>query len=304
MVAYHRPVMLAEALAFLDLRPGERYADATLGTGGHAEAMLRAGARVLALDADPEAVAAARGRLQGYGESLTIVHASFGELVEAAEAHGYAPLQGVLFDLGLSSLQLDEEHRGFSFRRDEPLDMRLDPTTQEVTAADIVNSYPEGELARLLEEYGEERYSRRIARQIALARPLRTTGQLVAAVEAAVPGPRGRLHPATRVFQALRIVVNHELEILESGLEQAVDLLAAGGRVVVIAYHSLEDRIVKEFLRRESQDCLCPPGILVCQCGHRAALRLLTKKVVEPSAEEVRANPRSRSARLRAAARL
>ncbi len=302
MATFHHPVLLAEALDFLAVQPGQRYVDATLGTGGHTEAILEAGGVVLALDADPEAVAVARDRLRGYGEQVTILQANFGDLVEVVEAQGYAPLQGVLFDLGLSSLQLNEERRGFSFQRDDPLDMRFDPS-QEIRAADILNSYPEEQLSRLLEEYGEERYSRRIARRIVEARPLQSTSQLVAAVLAAVPG-RGPLHPATRVFQALRIAVNHELELLESGLDQALDLLSPGGRLVAIAYHSLEDRIVKEFLRRESQDCLCPPGIMVCQCGHRASVRLLTRRVVTPAEEEVRDNPRSRSARLRAAARL
>lgn len=304
MVEYHRPVLLHEALSFLAVQPGKRYIDATLGTGGHTEAMLQAGAGVLALDADPEAVTVARERLRGHAERLALVQANFNDLAEVARSNGYALVEGVLFDLGLSSLQLDQERRGFSFQHDEPLDMRRDPSSQDLRAADIVNTYSEDELARLLFEYGEEPFSRRIARRIVLARPLETTGQLVEAVLTAVPERRGRVHPATRVFQALRIAVNRELELLEPGLWQALDLLAPGGRLVVIAYQSLEDRIVKEFLRRESRDCLCPPEAPVCRCGHRAALRLLNKKVVTPSEDEVRANPRSRSARLRAAARL
>ena len=304
--SYHRPVMVQEVLHYLAVRPGGTYLDGTVGEGGHGEAVLRAaqpGGRLLGLDVDPEAVAAARQRLAPFGGAARVVHASYARLAEAARVEGFAPLDGVLLDLGLSSRQLEAEGRGFSFLRDEPLDMRYDPT-HGPTAADLVNTLPEGELARLLWELGEEPRARAIARALVRARPLATSGELARVVERAAGGARGRLHPATRTFQALRIAVNRELENLREGLAQAVEALRPEGRLVVISYHSLEDRTVKEFLRQESRGCVCPPGTPVCVCGHAPSLRLLTRKVVTPTAAEVAANPRSRSARLRAAARL
>jgi len=307
MTRQHVPVLLREVVDALAVRPGGRYVDCTLGAGGHAEAILEAASpdgELLGIDLDPEALAAARQRLAAYGERVTFVEGNFSQVADLCRERGFAPVQGVLFDLGLSSLQLEEESRGFSFQREGPLDMRFSPR-QELTAADIVNTYSEEDLADLLWRYGEERRSRPIARRLTEERPFRTTTQLAKAVEQAVGRrARGVIHPATRTFQALRIAVNQELLHLETALLQAHGLLGFGSRLVVISYHSLEDRIVKNFLRRESQDCVCPPGVPVCVCGHRATLRLVTRGVVRPSAAEVAANPRARSARLRVAERL
>jgi len=307
MTRQHVPVLLREVVEALAVRPGGRYVDCTLGAGGHAEAILEAASpdgELLGIDLDPEALAAARQRLAAYGERVTFVEGNFSQVGDLCRERGFAPVQGILFDLGLSSLQLEEEPRGFSFQREGPLDMRFSPR-QELTAADIVNTYSEEDLADLLWRYGEERRSRPIARRLTEERPFRTTTQLAKAVEQAVGRrARGVIHPATRTFQALRIAVNQELLHLETALLQAHGLLGFGSRLVVISYHSLEDRIVKNFLRREARDCVCPPGVLVCVCGHRATLRLVARGVVRPSAAEVAANPRARSARLRVAERL
>jgi len=227
----------------------------------------------------------------------------FWEAGRIAREHGFAAVDGVLFDLGVSSLQLDDPTRGFSFRADGPLDMRMGPDAPE-TAAEIVNTRSEEELRRILRQYGEEPRARAIARALVAARPISTTGQLVDVVEQAVGRGRERhIHPATLTFQALRIVVNQELDHLELALSEAHDLLhAADARLVVIAFHSLEDRVVKRYLRREATECLCPPRLPACVCGHHASLRLLSRKAVRPTAEEAAANPRARSARLRAAA--
>ena len=305
----HEPVMAEEVVRLLAPRPGGRYIDATLGTGGHARAVLEAapGARLLGIDRDPQALAVARDRLAPYGEAATVRHGRFDELPEIAAACGFAPADGVLFDLGLSSLQLAAAGRGFSFLRDEPLDMRMDPTAAGPDAAAIVNGHAERELSGLLREFGEERRHRAIARAVVANRPLRTTGDLVTVIEQAVGPGRGRpdhIHPATRTFQALRIAVNGELSLLDAALPGAHGLLAAGGRLVVLSYHSLEDRLVKGFLRREASGCLCPPRSPACLCGHQATLAELTRRPLRPGDAELARNVRSRSARLRAAERL
>lgn len=290
-------------LSALAPRPGGRFIDATVGTGGHAAGVLATTAphgQLLGLDRDLAALAVARERLSTYGERVRLVQASFADLAAIARTQGFVAVDGVLFDLGLSSLHLADPSRGFSFQAEGPLDMRFDPT-QDLTAADLVNNLSMNDLAELLYQYGEERESRRIARAIVQARPIRTTRQLAEVVARAVGGRRGRIHPATRTFQALRIAVNDELAQLQAALPQAVALLRPGGRLAVITFHSLEDRIVKEFMRRESRDCICEPGLPVCVCGHTASLRLITRKPITPSAEEVQANPRSRSAKLRVA---
>jgi len=251
------------------------------------------------MDADPEALQVARERLETFGPRVTLVHSNYVRLEEIARQSGFYPAHGVLLDLGISSLQLNVATRGFSFQQDGPLDMRMDPGLER-TAADLVNGLPIEELADLLWRYGEERYARRIARAIAAARPLSTTGEL-ARVVARVVGHRGRIHPATRTFQALRIVVNDELGALEAVLPQAVRVLAPGGRLAVIAFHSLEDRLVKTYFRQESRDCICPPKVPVCSCGHKASLQVVTRRPLVPSAAEKERNPRSRSARLRVA---
>jgi len=299
----HIPVLLEETIQALAVQPGGRYIDCTLGGGSHAAAILEhssPGGQLLGIDADPETIRTAKAKLEAYGSSTLLVNENFVNLQAICNKYDFFPVHGILFDLGLSSLQLESDSRGFSFQQDGPLDMRLSPN-QEVTAADIVNNFPESKLARLIRTYGEEAYSRHIASQIARERPVNTTRQLVTIIERAVGGRRGRIHPATRTFQALRIAVNNELEHLKSAIKQAINLLGFGGRLVVISYHSLEDRIVKQFMQQESRDCICPPSTPTCICGHTASLRLVVRKVVIPSPEEIQANPRSRSAKLRVA---
>jgi 16S rRNA (cytosine1402-N4)-methyltransferase len=301
----HTPVLLEETVRALAVQPGGRYIDCTLGTGGHAVAILEAGSpggQLLGIDADPQALAVARERLADYRNSVLLVNANFADLQSICFRYDFYPVHGILFDLGLSSLQLDDDSRGFSFQKDAPLDMRLNPE-QTTTAADIVNTLSESELARLIKTYGQEGGGRRIAHQVAMERPIKSTRQLVRVVEKAASQKRGRIHPATKTFQALRIAVNEELEHLEMALRQAVDLLGFEGRLAVISYHSLEDRIVKQFMHQESRDCICPPGTPSCVCGHRARLRLINKKIITPTPSEVKLNPRSRSARLRVAAK-
>jgi len=305
--AAHEPVLLDETLALLDPQPGDRIIDGTVGSGGHAAAILERCApngRLLGLDADPAALRVTSERLRPYGDRVTLVHANYEQLNEIAPAQGFAPADGILLDLGLSSRQLADPTRGFSFQVEGPLDMRFDPR-RERTAADLVNESSPAELTRIIAGYGEERQARRIAAAIEAHRPLRTTSELAQVVADAVGGRRGRrLHPATRTFQALRIAVNDELGCLGRGLEAAIPLLAPEGRLVVIAFHSLEDRLVKRIFQRESRDCLCLPDAPICTCGHRARLALLTRKPVRPTAAEMARNPRSRSARLRAAGKL
>jgi 16S rRNA (cytosine1402-N4)-methyltransferase len=233
---------------------------------------------------------------------MILVNDSFAHLQSIVECYSFGPIDGILFDLGVSSLQLTEASRGFSFQVDGPLDMRFNPTGEE-TAAALINKLGEDELAELLYRYGEERQSRRIARAIVASRPLRSTTELAELIAETI-GRRGRLHPATKTFQALRIAVNDELGALEAALPQATAVLASSGRIAVVSFHSLEDRIVKDFFRNESRGCLCPPGVPVCTCHHQPTLRLVTKKPIRPSISEVETNPRSRSARLRIAVRL
>lgn len=302
----HTPVMVEETIQALAVSPGGRYIDATVNGGGHAAVIIEhssPGGQLLGIDADPAAIAAAKDRLAIYNGSVRLVNDNFANLEAICLKTDFFPVHGIFFDLGLSSLQLSDSGRGFSFQREASLDMRFSPG-QELTAADIVNTYSEANLARLIWTYGEEKQSRRIARQIVARRPLKTTLELAAVVEQACGGRRGRIHPATKTFQALRIAVNQELENLEAALRQAVNLLGADGRLVVISYHSLEDRIVKRFMLNEAKGCICPPEKLVCACGHTPRLRLITKKVVTPSRAEIIVNPRSRSARLRAATRI
>lgn len=304
--AKHIPVLLSEVIEALGVKSGGRWVDSTLGAGGHAAAILEAGfpdGQLLGIDADPEAVRAARMTLEPYGRRALLVEGNFAQAEAICSQYGFGPASGILFDLGMSSLQLDDEDRGFSFRFDAPLDMRFSPA-DELTAADMVNILPQAELARILKSYGQERRSRSIARRIVESRPLRTTLQLVRAVEQAGGTRRGRIHPATRTFLALRIAVNRELDHLDAALKGAVNLLGPGGRLVVISYHSLEDRLVKGFLQRESRGCLCPPETPQCVCGHSPTLRLVAKKVITPSFAEVTANPRSRSAKMRVAEKI
>lgn len=298
----HVPVMLEEVLEALDVRPGGRYVDCTLGGAGHAEAIMeraQPGGALLGIDADERAIERGRERLSRYGESVRLVQGNFRDIGDICRRNGFAPVNGIFMDLGLSSFQLGEE-RGFSFRDLSPLDMRF--AGEGPSASDIVNSWSEGDLADLIYRYGEDPASRKIARSIIASRPIETAAQLAKAVEQAV-GRRANLrtHPATRTFQALRIAVNQELDSLAAALPQARGLLGFGSRIAVLSYHSLEDRIVKDDFHRESRDCICPPGLPECRCGHTATLRLLTRGGVKPSLNEIAANPRARSARLRAA---
>ncbi len=309
----HLPVLVEEVLEMLAPAPGSLHIDATLGGGGHAERVLEAtnpDGRLLGLDADPAAIARVGARLGGiYGDRLVPLRANFRELATVAPAAGFGEVDGCLFDLGLSSFQLADRDRGFGFRTGGPLDMRFD-ATQGLPAAELLASLDATELTALLRRYGEEPKAPRIARAIVDARrtaPVTTAEELATLVErVAPPNPRirRRTHPATRTFQALRIAVNEELEALEAGLAAAVDLLHPGGRLVVLSYHSLEDRIVKRFFQAERRGCVCPKEVPVCVCGRNPRLRLVSDPSVTPTAAEIAANPRARSARLRAAERV
>jgi len=304
--AVHVPVLYQEVLTALQVKGGGCYIDATLGGGGHSAGILAASSpngRLLGLDRDPVAVARARDRLVAFGERAVLVASSFERLVEVARSREFEPVDGILFDLGLSSLQLSDPSRGFAFILDGPLDMRFNRDGGGPTAEELVNNLSPEELVDILFRYGEEQHARRIVRAIVDARPLHSTMELAAVIERVVRR-RCRLHPATRTFQALRIAVNDELTAIERALPQAVELLSAGGRLAVISFHSLEDRLVKRFFQRESRDCICPPEVPACICGHRATLRLVSRKPIYPGTDEVAVNPRSRSARLRVAERI
>src|SRR6188508_3580042 len=309
----HLPVLVDEVIEMLAPAPGSLHIDATLGGGGHTERILEAAnpdGRLLGLDADPAAIARVQARLGPiYGDRLILRQANFRELAEVAPAAGFGAVDGALFDLGLSSFQLADRERGFGFRAGGPLDMRFD-TTRGVPASDLLATLSADELAALFRKYGEEPSAWKYAKAIVAARataPIESAEDLASLIERlSPPNPRvrRRTHPATRVFQALRIAVNEELDALEDGLAAAMDLLRPGGRLVVLSYHSLEDRIVKRFLNAERRGCVCPPELPVCVCGRNPRLRLLTTKPVTPAPSEVEANPRARSARLRAAERL
>jgi 16S rRNA (cytosine1402-N4)-methyltransferase len=304
--AVHVPVLLQESVAALAPRSGGRYLDGTVGLGGHATAIIEQSApdgRLLGLDRDPQALALAAARLAPYGERVTLIHASFADAQSVARECGFLPLDGLLLDLGLSSLQLEQGERGFSFQANAALDMRFDPRSTEVTAAQLVNEAGEAELAEIIWRFGEEPASRRIARAIVRERPIGSTTQLAGLVDRVAGRPGRRTAAATRTFQALRIAVNRELEALATLLEASRDLLTAGGRLAVISFHSLEDRLVKQFIQRESRDCICPPGLPACTCEHRRSFAPLFKRAITPGEAERQRNPRSRSAKLRAAIR-
>ncbi len=309
--APHRPVLLHETVQYLAPERGGLFVDATLGLGGHSEAILQSApeTRVLGIDRDPEALAHARRRLAHFGPRCCFVHANFCELARVVAEAGEQTVSGVWADLGVSSLQFDTVARGFSFRHDAPLDMRMDAEGDEETAAELLARLLEEEIARIIFEYGEERRSRRIARWIVerreQGRPVQTTTELAELVARAIGYKRAdHIHPATRTFQALRIAVNHELEGLSEFIETAVDLLQPSGRLCVISFHSLEDRIVKRTLRRLNGQCECDPRLPVCNCGARRVVEILTRRPVTAADAEVAANPRARSAKLRAARKL
>lgn len=303
----HIPVLLDDVLELLlPAARGGRVVDGTLGAGGHTRALLEAGAaEVLGLDCDPFALEIARAALASFAGRVHIVQDSYVRMADHARQLGWSAVDGILLDLGVSSMQLDNPERGFAFAADGPLDMRFDPGGLRPSAAEWVNHCDEAELADILFRYGEEPHSRRLARAIIAARPYATTRELAAVIERALPRrPGDRIHPATRVFQALRIAVNDELAALERALPLAIKLLRPGGRLAVISFHSLEDRIVKQAFKLASVDCICPPRTPVCVCGHSASVRTLTRKPRMASAAEVERNPRSRSAKLRAAEKL
>ncbi len=313
----HRPVLYQEVLNALQPRRGGRYIDGTLGAGGHAYGVLLQSSpdgMLLGLDVDPQAIEAASKHLHTFGDRVHIFQASYADLGIYLRKIGWSNVQGILLDLGASSMQFDTPGRGFSFQVDAPLDMRFSPLTQ-ATASDLVNTLTEVELSKILFEYGEERRARQIAKAIIQARPVTTTGQLSDLVQKTMNSQKGssrrsdqfgkkKVHPATRTFQALRIAVNQELTTIADVLPEALDALTPGGRLAVISFHSLEDRIVKQFFRQESRDCICPPKQPICSCDHRARLVELTRRPVVADQEEILANPRSRSARLRVAEKL
>jgi 16S rRNA (cytosine1402-N4)-methyltransferase len=300
IVMAHVPVLYQEVMDLLRPVGNGRYIDGTLGAGGHTAGLLEASApdgRVLAFDRDPEAIAFARARLAEYGNRVHYVTDSYARMAEIAPAAGFAQVDGILLDLGLSSRQLDDSQRGFAFRLAGPLDMRFDQSQGE-TAADLLNNHPEAELADIFWRYGEEPESRKIARLIVDNRPITTTTQLADLIAAASRKKR-RIHPATQIFQALRIAVNRELEAVEQGAPAAFNLLKPGGRLAVISFHSLEDRFIKRLFRQWNIACVCPPKQPICTCGGQARARLITRKAIQASATEIEQNPRSRSARLR-----
>lgn len=303
---HHIPVLLNETIEGLSIKPWGTYVDCTLGGGGHAAAIaakLDSRGLLIGIDQDEDAVAAASGRLESFLPEIRVVKSNFSQLDSILQHLSVTKVDGFLADLGVSSFQLDNPERGFSYQQDAPLDMRMDKSG-ELTAGDIVNQYEEGEIARIIWEYGEEKWAKRIASFIADQRrrePIQTTGELVKVIKAAVPAKARRTgpHPARRVFQALRIAVNDEMGVLSHVLHTMVKFLAPGGRICIISFHSLEDRIVKDCFREYSRGCTCPPDFPQCVCGKTAKLKVITRKPIEASDQEKEANPRARSAKLR-----
>jgi 16S rRNA (cytosine1402-N4)-methyltransferase len=308
---HHITVLKEEAVAGLNIRPDGIYVDCTLGGAGHSSLIasrLSDRGRLISIDQDDVALRNAREKLASYGDKVTLVKSNFRHLKRVVSDLGIAGVDGVLFDLGVSSPQLDEEERGFSYNADAPLDMRMDRESA-LTAYEVVNQWDEEEIARLIWEYGEEKFSRRIARQIAIQRakaPIETTGQLVEIIKEAIPAAARRTgpHPAKRTFQAIRIAVNDELNAFEEAVVAAIELLNKSGRVSVITFHSLEDRICKQVFQRHAQGCICPPTFPVCTCGNQPIVKIITRKPIVPSEAELTANPRARSAKLRVAEKI
>lgn len=312
----HIPVLLTECLEYLNLQTHYTFVDATLGGAGHSlEVAKRIGSdsRLIGIDQDPVARAAATERLMALPDEIRskidVLAGNFGDLDSLLLEACVPSIDGILFDLGVSSVQIDTPSRGFSFKEDAPLDMRMDPSKHTLNAAEIINTYNAADLTRIIRQYSDEKWASRIADFIVKSReevPITTSGQLVEIIKAAIPASARRAngHPAKRTFQALRIEVNSELDVLRRGLEAAIRWLAPGGRIVVISYHSLEDRIVKDIFKQYSQGCTCPPDLPVCVCGNKPVLKVVTKKPILPTAEEIERNPRSRSAKLRVATRL
>ncbi len=305
----HVPVMAQEVIDYLITGGGGVYLDCTVGTGGHAAKIMEMTSpycRLVGIDTDPQAIALAEQSLRQYGDRVSLIHGNFADLGQILSQQGISEVDGVLMDLGVSTLQLNTPSRGFSFTHCGPLDMRMDQTVGQPISYDL-DKKDTAELAEIIREFGEERWAKRIAASIVEARkksPLTTTKQLAVIVERSIPRSSGRIHPATRTFQALRIHKNDELRNLKSGLDQAIPALRSGGRICVISFHSLEDRIVKRKFRAMERGCVCPPDAPVCVCGRKPQLKLLTKRPVTPGTEEIKVNPRCRSAKLRAATKL
>jgi 16S rRNA (cytosine1402-N4)-methyltransferase len=309
----HKSVLLEEVIEYLDPKPNQNYIDGTIGAGGHAERILEKTGphgKLIGFDLNTEAIKQAIKRLKKYKNRVTLYHSNYSKLERIAyEQPDVHKISGILLDLGISSFQLESQSGGFSFQINGPLDMRFGGPDQRVTAAEIINKWTEKELINILQSYGEERHSWAIAQEIVKTRKTKiisTTSELVQIIEKVYsnkPKPK-KIHPATKTFQALRIAVNEELDSLRLVLPQALNMLSPGGRLAIISFHSLEDRIVKQFFRQESRGCLCPPEFPVCRCGHKAQLTLITRKVITPSLEEIKQNYRARSAKLRVAEKI
>jgi len=298
----HQPVMLAQSLRTLKIENGKKYIDCNLGLGGHSEALLQSGAFVLGIEADVQSLNLAQARLGRFSQRMVLVRSNFANLKQIAAEHSFDQVDGILFDLGLCSRQLDEGSGGFSFRIDAPLDMRFAPQDSALTAQEVINTYSEEKLADIFFKFGGEKRSFRIAKSIVAQRPFYSTAPLANTIAQASGYLGGKIHPATRVFQALRIVVNSELENLRVGLGAAVELLKVGGRLVVLTYHSLEDRITKEIMNYQGASCICPPRLPICCCHKQKTVLVLPKEV--PTPEEIKQNPRARSAKMRACEKL
>ena len=297
--------MTQQVLNGLNVKPGLNYIDCNEGEAGHTEAILNSVSpppNVLGIDLDLSALNQAKKRLKNFQDNTLLINGNFKDIKDIASSNNLKKVHGILFDLGMSSFQIESKDRGFSFQTQSSLDMRYN-SKQKLTASEIVNNYGEKKLADIIFSYGEERYSRRIARSIVNSRPLETTSDLVTAILKAVgtKSKFSRIHPATKTFQAIRIEVNNELESLKKGISDAIELLCQEGRLVVLSYHSLEDKIVKSIIKNESKDCVCPTTQIQCICDHNASLKLINRKVIKPTDEEVSLNPRSRSAKLRVA---
>ena len=309
MPKQHESVLEGEVIQNFNLLEGSLIVDGTLGDGGHAELLLKntTSVRVLGIDRDMRAIERAEKRLAPFRDRITLVHGNFGDIKTILKKENVMNVDGLLLDLGVSSPQLDSPNRGFSFMRNGPLDMRMD-SSQKITAADLLIELPDEKLVSVIKEYGEERFSKRIVRAIRQAQKqsaIKTTLQLSNIISSVIHASRQtKIHPATRTFQALRIAVNGELEHIKKALRDSVDILQESARVIVISFHSLEDRIVKNFFKTEEKGCVCPPKIPVCSCGHKQRLKIITRKPIIPAVEEVRRNSRASSAKLRVAERV
>ncbi len=301
---HHKTVMIQEVLEYINLENGNTFLDATIGAGGHSKALLDKyeAINLIGLDKDIKAVNIAKENLKDYKDSISLHNVDFSNIGTIIQKSNLKKIDAVLFDLGTSQIQLNDPKRGFSFQHESPLDMRMDQS-QKTTADEIINHYKESEIVKILSEFGEERYSKTIARLIVAKRPIKNTKDLSNLVLKVYKGRNNKkIHPATKVFQAFRIAVNNELNMLEIALSKSIDLLKQpGGRIVVISFHSIEDRIVKQFFRKESKNCLCDSKVIICNCNHQAKIKIITKKIIKPSEAEVKKNPSSRSAKMRVA---